>query len=404
MLARAHNLENTMARPRKPRALGGVVLADNLYPDCRGREGYYRYRKPDGKFRTFQAPTVFEANRMAEEANAAAGSYVPSEKPPPIESLAHQIPRYVAWRERTEPKLRTVRSWQNRRYALQQFAREIDLPINQITLARVTPWWDELTPHQQKLRCAEFRRLFTWLQREGMFSDNNPFTTNDELPRLYPYSKREKARQRLTRDQFWVIYENAAPALQIAMGISLTTFMRESDICDLRWDENTEAGLLRKVIGKSEAKLGTHRAARLRWDVGSYDLLRKILARARELSLQNYRCPYVVSHRPKRIRQSTKGHACRVTRYRLAEMFSEARAATGLFDNLPPGETPPTFHEIRSLAAKLARDAGYKNSVIQAAMAHERESTTKGYQEGHELPYDEVGVVLTEEVLGGSFG
>ena len=56
-------------RPKKPRFLDGVQLADNLYPDPRKRPGFYRYCRPDGSMRTFQAPTVLEANASAEAAN-----------------------------------------------------------------------------------------------------------------------------------------------------------------------------------------------------------------------------------------------------------------------------------------------------------------------------------------------
>ena len=51
----------------------------------------------------------------------------------------------------------------------------------------------------------------------------------------------------------------------------------------------------------------------------------------------------------------------------------------------------------------LAADAGYTIKDIQSVMAHESEKVTIGYQEGHALPFDSVGVVFTEDMVGGVF-
>ena len=64
--------------------------------------------------------------------------------------------------------------------------------------------------------------------------------------------------------------------LQIAMGISLTTFMRETDILTLKLSDDLEDDLLRKVIGKSLAQVGEAKAERLQWNIKDYDLLRSV--------------------------------------------------------------------------------------------------------------------------------
>lgn len=69
----------------------------------------------------------------------------------------------------------------------------------------------------------------------------------------------------------------------------------------------------------------------------------------------------------------------------------------------PAGRRSSTFHQVRSLASKLALDAGYELKVVQHAMAHENENTTKVYQDEHELPHDQVAIVFTKELLGGDF-
>jgi integrase len=84
-------------------------------------------------------------------------------------------------------------------------------------------------------------------------------------------------------------------------------------------------------------------------------------------------------------------------------MYTEARIAAKVQLEPPAGRRSSTFHQVRSLASKLALDAGYELKVVQHAMAHENENTTKVYQDEHELPHDQVAIVFTKELLGGDF-
>ena len=86
------------------------------------------------------------------------------------------------------------------------------------------------------------------------------------------------------------------PILQIAMGISVTTFMRENDILTLKLSDDLEDDLLKKVNGKSMAQVGEAKAARLQWNIRDYDLLRNLINRARLAAIKNHGCPYVISH------------------------------------------------------------------------------------------------------------
>ena len=58
-----------MASPKKQRTFDGVVLADNLYKDNKGRVGYWRYSRPNRTFKTFPAGDVHLANKIAEHNN-----------------------------------------------------------------------------------------------------------------------------------------------------------------------------------------------------------------------------------------------------------------------------------------------------------------------------------------------
>lgn len=145
-------------------------------------------------------------------------------------------------------------------------------------------------------------------------------------------------------------------------------------------------------------------AVRRKWNTDTHDLLRQIIKKGRELSLKNARCPFIVSHMPlQKRRGKTKEHICQVTPKRLQQMFNEARDLTEFWDDLPKGRKPPTFHEIRSLADKLASEAGFKLEEIQHAMAHSDKSQTLLYLANQDLPFEQVDVVFDEEIIGGNF-
>lgn len=399
-----------MARPKKPRFVEGVQLEEHLHRDPRNRPGYWRYRRPNGTWKIFRAENVAEANQMAREANGARDK-LPEGMRNGIDraSFAYRVEAFIAWRERHDPALPGQENWRNRRGALRSFARTFSAtPVHKISRAQIAAWWDTLTHHQQGLRFTELRRFFNWLAGDGGCPqlEYNPFTLSDDRPRLYQTRKRPVARMRLTPLAFWAIYAKAGemgmPGLQVAMGISLITALRREDVCALELEEHARGDCLRRIVGKSAAQRGQIHAARLEWDLTAQPLLAGLIRRARELSLQHFRCPYVVSHLPERKRRGSKSHACQVLPDRLTKMFAEVRDATGLFQNLPAGQ-PPTFHEIRALSAAMFGRAGYDVKAIQALMAHTDEDVTKLYQSGQDLPYLRIEMHIPPEILGGTF-
>ncbi|GAB3099912.1 hypothetical protein GCM10027217_18610 [Pseudomaricurvus hydrocarbonicus] len=389
----------------------GVKLEENLYPDNKKRTGHYRYLKPDGTFRHFTAETVHQANSFAADANSRRAEYT-AKKPtrPQMTMLESYACDFIDERQAENPGLKNKASWRNRSYALKKFGREISTPFSRLQRHHIEDWWRGLTHHQQKARHAEFRKFFNYLMGRNVLPnfEYNPFTTSDDRPRFYAKESPARSKERLTRESFWLVYDSAGElgyeALQIAMGVALTTFMRETDILTLRLDEHVEGKLLKRVIGKSAAQKGQSKAARLQWDVGNYELLRQLIKRARELSLRNQRCPYLISHMPAQRRKGKgKEHICQVLPRRLQDMWNDARDHTGYWKDLPAGKKPPTFHECRSLADKLAAEAGYDIKAIQSAMAHSDAAQSLMYLGNHDLPYEEVQVKLTADQIGRDF-
>lgn len=402
-----------MARPRKNGVVNGIPLAPNLYEDNKGRPNHYRYRRPDGSQKHFTAPSVEAANAIAIEANSLRDHTVikkSGKSQPTREQLGYHIPLYIAYQERLNPQLTAKRSWDNRKYALEQLGSRFEtLPVGQITWDHISKWWDTLTHNQQKLRHAEFRKLFNWLMAQGLLPriDYNPFTTADDRPRLILKQQSTKQRLPLSLADFWTIYHQAGDmgyqGLQIAMGISLYTTSRREDICKLRWDTNIDGKTLRMIVGKSAAQKGSARATRHAWDMEKHTTLAKLINRAKELRLQHKACPYIISHWPKRrVWNQQKEHLGQVTPERLSRMFAEVRDETELYKD-QSGRTPPSFHEIRGLSSTLHRLAGHSIEQIQELMAHEGKNTTLGYQNEQELPYKEVELLLPEKIINGEF-
>ncbi len=184
---------------KKRRIVDGVELADNLYKDARGRPGYFRYCRTDRSFKTFQADSVAEANRVAEEANAVRDSYEPSTRNKPHRgSTRYAVDRYIAHQESSTPFPKSKTSWRNRTYVMYRFA-ELFPDRGDIKRKDIARWWETLTHHQQALRQAEFRRMFNyWMQHELVRVDYNPFTLSWDQPRLLLRAPEDKTRGRLS--------------------------------------------------------------------------------------------------------------------------------------------------------------------------------------------------------------
>lgn len=391
---------------RAPRTFGGVPLAANLYPDNRGRPGYWRYRRPDGTFKNFQTETVEEANNLANEANAV--RHLEPEQIHADSSLPLWVEKFIQYREKLDPRLPGKQSWKNRRAALRELAKTFShIPLPKLVLRDIRPWWDKQSPNAQRSKRPEYNRLFNYLMAEELVPGltGNPFTTADDRPRVTVRPVGQRQRQRLSLEAFWTIYNKAGEMgydfLQIGMGISLTTTMRRGDCCKLTFEHNVVQNHLCQQIGKSHAVHGDL-GANLRWNLREYPLLKHLIDRARILALKHHACPYVLSRSfQRRIKGEVKTHIAQVLPKMLGDTFVEVRDATGLFDGIDV-KMRPTFHEVRSLASWLL-GRHYQTREVQQLMAHTDEEMTKRYQAGHDVAWTDINLKLTADAIGGAF-
>lgn len=368
---------------KKDRFYNGVKLADNLYPGH--KDGYWRYRRPDRTFKRFQA-TVGEANLFAEDANERRGSYRIDRT-----TMLYAVERYIAYHLGQYPSDRNKESWKNRAYAMRAFAREF--PNRAVTERQIWSWWDTLTHSQQVLRQAAFRRMWTWLLREGYVATaTNPF--EQVARREKPPTKRE----RLTFDDYWKIYDKSLEleeatgidytGLRLAMGISAYTTLRREDVVTLEKTKHLEGGYLRRLVSKSDALKGELKAARLQWKLSEHPVLAQMIEMGIEHGAK-VGCPYIVCQRPQQRRWSkTKKHSWQMLPDRITTLFGQVRDAAGV-----GGENPPTFHEVRSLGSAIYGQQGEELTDVMAIMGHSDVEMTKLYQSGHELPYTTISLM-----------
>lgn len=187
----------------------------------------------------------------------------------------------------------------------------------------------------------------------------------------------QKIRQRLNVEAFNTIHEAAPAWLQIAMEISLVTLQARAEIVSMKREDRV-GNWLRVIRDKTAADTDM---AFIRIEMTSQ--LKEIWDRAWKDEIP---CPYVVHCRPKSQRPQhlqNKVHPFAVTPNHLTKTFKAVRDGTCVYRHLEPRQRP-TFHEIRSLGARIYRRLGYDDGYIRGLMTHTDQKTTDLYLQNPE--------------------
>jgi integrase len=405
-----------MSRPKTPRYFEGYQLADRLYPDAKGRHGYWRRLLPDGTSKTFRVDAedlknspggVEFANLVVSKLNSGEVSALPKPKRIPKNTeLDFHIENYISYIEECFPNKSARVSWKNRKGQLRGLGNEfIGTRLVDLTISEMQTWFLTLSYDQQKQRKSEFRDLFNWLMGQNRCPQlkYNPFTKETNFPHIRTPEKPDKKRARLFYDDYKKIYDTATDMrwFQIAMEISLYTTLRLSDIASLRFDKNVTEDGFYVITQKSANQRGLASASRLRWEFAKHPILRKLVFEAKQLSISNNNCPYIISRKPDLRRSNcTKSHRYQILPDYITKTFTAVRKTTLGLRTIEDWQTPPTFHEIRSLSSALLRKATKDNSKVSLLMGHTDEQTTLDYQHGHEdLPYEDVDIKIKRPTL-----
>ncbi|MDR6770403.1 excisionase [Azospirillum sp. BE72] len=354
-------------RPRSPR---NKSLPANLYE----RSGYYSWRDPQtgrehglGRDRRSAVEQAIEANlvveglqnkrrlvdRLTTGPNNSVGAFcdlysgiIDSRKEAGrIKKATHE---HVSQRSR---HLRTALG-----------ERRID-SITTRDVADYLTAWEE----RGKLRMAQSVRaflldLFTVAKSKGWVT-LNPVTDTKVAPA-------EVQRARLTLDDFRAIHAVAvkdyAPWLARVMELALVTGQRREDLIAMgpRDVRDGKLWIVPKKTERHSVRICIPLELRLQavgWSVG------EVIARCRDNILSRH-----FIHHNAHAGRAKPGDPIR--RHTVSAWFAEARDKSGR--SWPAGNTPPSFHEIRSLAARLYHEQGINAQML---LGHKSPAMTARY-------------------------
>jgi len=172
-------------------------------------------------------------------------------------------------------------------------------------------------------------------------------------------------RARMSESDFWAIHEHAPRWLKNAMMLGLCTGQRVSDIVVMQFEHCKDDYLWVTQI-KTGMKLKIPLSTTLR-DI----TLQSLVSQCRDKAVSRY-----LVHFPAETRSHKRGSKVGIRA--LDDAFSKAREKAGI--DAAEGTTPTTFHEIRSLSARLYSEA-YGKDFAQALLGHRAASMTELYKD-----------------------
>lgn len=236
------------------------------------------------------------------------------------------------------------------------------LAVQDVTTKHVADYLDTIEADSVALNLrARLHDVFRLAENKGMIeTGKNPVSATK--PRDYTVK-----RERLSLEQFLAIREKVPAWAANAMNNALLTGQRREDIAGMRFVDYKEGWLFIEQ-GKTGHKL--QQDGRIRLEAIGMSIDEAIKAcRNRVIS------KYLIHH----TRTSGKYKAGdQVSPDGLSDAFATARDALGI--KAAPGKTPPTFHEIRSLAERLYKKE-YGQEFAQAIMGHKHAKMTAEYDD-----------------------
>jgi enterobacteria phage integrase len=313
-----------------------------------------------------------EAFAQAHEANIAVLNLL--EKPRLVHRIAGRPETLADWIEGYKvivgKRLADGEIAQSTLKSITQRCNTIAEAIGQTILKEVTTRTiaDFLATYGDKERMAQAQRsLLLDVFREAIaagWCEKNPV----EVTR----SKRiETKRQRLSLEQFQAIYAMAkdkGPAWLVhALELAILTGQRRGDLAKMRYRDSHEDCL--NVIQQKNKRTDTagHKVAiPLDLSIAGFSLPATIA------STRNVVSQYLIHH-TKQAGRAKVGSKIRETT--IAQEFAAIRDEIGI-----SGSNPPTFHEIRSLSARLYKEK-YGEEFAQALLGHKSDKMAALYQD-----------------------
>lgn len=319
------------------------------------RPGYYAWRAQDG--RTLAIGRVPLAVAISE--SLAANQHIADQKPGLVERLAgadHTVADLLGKLDAAD-KANTAKS-------LRSLDKQIKaalgtVPVGRLSVRQIAEFVDGIRAEGKQRSAQALRSRLVTLFRRGMnlgWMDSNPAEATE--------TKRVAVkRARLTLEQFRAIHAVAHQVsewLPHAMMLALVTGADRSTIAGLQSDSVAD-GCLTYQRGKT----GVWIAVPLRLRLNVLGVTLEELTRHRTGVVSRYLVHHVAVH-------GNAPAGSKVFTDRISKAFTAARVLAGI-----PEEAAPTFHEIRSLAARLYKEQGGVD--VQALLGHTTAKMTEKY-------------------------
>lgn len=355
-----------MGRQRSAKNRG---FPPNLYQNS---AGYFYYLDPDKKKYKGLGRDRAKAFAEARAANAVLATRAPSPLADWVAgktayTLAEWLPIYEElWKRKTEPADNTVR---NCRMYVKKLAEWdcawMRLPdIGTEHVAKLIEDSEQASGSSSAIALrARIGDVFRWAETQGLIEQGKNPVTATYAP------DRAVKRERLSLEQFHAIRAHAPAWLKRAMMLGLLTAQRREDLAEMKFADCRD-GYLYIVQGKSQGTIRLQQDTRIRLAAVGMSIADAI-NECRDLVVSRHMIHHV-AHRSK----AKPGD--KVSINGISNAFQDARDSAGI--QAPEGRTPPSFHEIRSLAQRLYR-AEYGAAFAQAMLGHKNASMTAKYDD-----------------------
>lgn len=364
----------------RPRNRNNNSLPDNLYRklDKRTEKTYYTYRDPrSGKI--FGLGTDREsAENDAKALNAAIYASIRSAKlaamaapapEPTTPKFSRVISRHLEQCEKRKLAKNTLRGKKNMGN-LWLNALGADTCIGDITVRMIVEILDSYSDRPRMAQSMRSAAIDIWkdAMQEGWAPDN--LAAKTRAPSV------EVMRSRLTLDDYTAIH---AAALKIkdgwiarAMELALVTAQRREDIASMEFRRTAESQSWIEDDALCVIQHKTGNKVRIPLDTGVNGMtISSVIKSCRD----NVVSRWLVHHqRPRTL--SKPGDQVWVDT--ISRRFADARDRAGVKGE--DGKTPPSFHEIRSLAIRLYSEA-YGSEFAQAIAGHKDAAMTAIYRD-----------------------
>lgn len=339
----------------------------NLYQKS---DGYFWYKNPNSGKTHGIGHDRAHAFREARAANAALASLKPSSLVEKVLGLEQKtflqwLDDYLPlWEKETSPAAGTIEGAKRLLNRMKTFDMAW-MNMKDITTQHVSTAIDKLlsesTPSVAINLRARLSDVFRMAETKGLIDTGRNPVTATSVPAY------EVKRERLSLEQFLAIRKLVPPWAQNAMDLALLTGQRRGDIVEMKFADFREGSLF---ITQAKTGYKLQQDGKIRLEAINMSIEEAVKkCRTRVISKN-------LIHHHRSSGNYKAGN--KVSEDGLTAAFKSGRIASGI--EATEGRTPPTFHEIRSLAERLYKKE-YGQEFAQSIMGHKHAKMTAEYDD-----------------------